>query len=116
MDNGRALLAGAVVVGAVVWWLAGHPGYETGEQRRARIAELDQRDGVAGSDGKASTSGTRPGPTLYRCPGADGVNTITDSPPLGAKCTVVSIRDDQNVVSLQVEEPQAPPPKDNKKR
>jgi hypothetical protein len=112
MDNGRALLAGAVVVGAVVWWLAGHPGYETGEQRQARIAELDRRDGFAGADG----SGTAKGPTLYRCPGADGVNTITDSPPPGRKCTVVSIRDDQNVVSLQVEAPQAPAKKQDKKR
>ena len=116
MDNGRALLAGAVVVGAVVWWLAGHPGYETGEQRRARIAELDKRDGVAGSGGTTAAQGTRPGPTLYRCPGADGVNAITDSPPPGAKCTVINIRDDQNVVSLQVEEPAAPAAKDKKKR
>ncbi len=88
------MLVGAVVLGAALWWFGGHPGYETAAQRQARIAELDKREGTAG------------GPTLYRCPGANGVNTITDNPPPGRKCTVVNIRDDQNVVSLQTEQPE----------
>jgi len=50
MDNGRALLAGAVLVGAALWWYAGHPGYETGEQRRARIAQIEAAEGSAGGD------------------------------------------------------------------
>ena len=100
MDNGRALLAGAVIVGAALWWYAGHPGYETRAQRQARIAEIEKNEGT----GTASGGGTKPGPTLYRCPGADGVNTITDAPPPGRKCTVVNIREDQNVVSLQVDQ------------
>src|SRR6476469_8605281 len=101
MDNGRALLAGAVVVGAALWWYAGHPGFQTAEQRRAHIAQIEAAEGSAGGD-------TGNGPKLYRCPGADGVNTITDSPPPGRKCTQVHVRPDQNVVSLQVEPPAAP--------
>ena len=89
MDNGRALLAGVVLVGAALWWFGGHPGFETPAQRQARIAEIDKRAGTPG------------GRTLYRCPGADGVNLLTDTPPPGRKCTPVHIRDDQNVVSLQ---------------
>jgi hypothetical protein len=104
MDNGRALLAGAVVVGAALWWFAGHPGFETPAQRQARIAEIDKRTGTPG------------GRTLYRCPGADGVNLLTDTPPPGRKCTPVYIRDDQNVVSLQSGEPEPAGKPQGKKR
>jgi hypothetical protein len=108
MDNGRALLAGVVIVAAALWWYAGHPGYETRAQRQARIAQIEQAEGSGTSVG----TGTRAGPRLYRCPGANGVNTITDAPPPGRKCTEVHIRDDQNVVSLQVD--QATPPAQGK--
>jgi hypothetical protein len=104
MDNGRALLAGAVVVAAALWWFGGHPGYETPAQRQARIEAIDKQRGTPG------------GRTLYRCPGADGVNLLTDNPPPGRKCTPVHIRDDQNVVSLEgdAQPPVAKPP--DKKR
>lgn len=106
METKQAVVVGALVVGAVVWWLAGHPGYESREQRQARIEALDQRAGTAG------------GPTLYRCLGPDGVNIITDTPPPGRKCAVVTIRDDQNVVSLDVgpAEPAAKGKERDKKR
>jgi hypothetical protein len=104
MDNGRAVLAGVVIVAAALWWFGGHPGYETPAQRQARIEEIDKRLGTPG------------GRTLYRCPGADGVNLLTDSPPPGRKCTPVHIRDDQNVVSLQTEAPAAPAKDEGKKR
>jgi hypothetical protein len=105
MDNGRAMLVGVVVLAAGLWWYAGHPGYETRAQRQARIEQIEKNEAAGGS-----------GPTLYRCPGANGVNTITDHPPAGRKCTVVSIRADQNVVSLQVEQAATPPAKGKDKK
>jgi hypothetical protein len=109
MDNGRAVLVGAVVLAAGLWWYAGHPGYETRAQRQARIEQIEKDEAAGGNAGGG-------GPTLYRCPGANGVNTITDHPPPGRKCTVVSIREDQNVVSLQVDQATPPAKGKDKKR
>ena len=108
MDNGRAVLVGVVVLAAALWWYAGHPGYETRAQRQARIEQIEKNEGSGNASGG--------GPTLYRCPGANGVNTITDLPPPGRKCTVVNIRADQNVVSLQVEQPAPAAKAKDKKR
>jgi hypothetical protein len=97
MDSRWAVIIGAAVVGGIVWWYGGHPGYETAQQRQARIEAIDRKDA---------------GPTLYRWKDERGVTQITDTPPAGRKYTVVSIRDDQNVVSL----PQAETPEQKRAR
>ena len=88
MDTRHALIAGALILGAVVWWQAGHPGYETPAQQKARVEKLQhERD-----------YGT--GPQLYKWRDAKGVLQITDQPPVGRKYETVSIRQDQNVIPM----------------
>jgi hypothetical protein len=93
MDTRHAVLAGALVLGAVAWWQLGHPGYETPAQQRARVAKIEhERD--YGS-----------GPQLYKWRDARGVLQITDKPPVGRKYETVSIRQDQNVIPMGGSEP-----------
>jgi hypothetical protein len=89
MDNRWAVIIGVVVVGGIAWWYGGHPGYETPEQRKARIEQLEQERG---------------GHLVYRWVDANGVTQFTDTPPKDRKFTEVRIPDDVNVVSL------SPPP------
>jgi hypothetical protein len=88
MDSRHALMAGALILGAVVWWQVGHPGYETTEQKLARVEKLQHQRDYGG------------GPQLYKWRDARGVLQITDKPPVGRKYQVVSIRQDQNVIPM----------------
>jgi hypothetical protein len=85
MDNRWAVIIGAVVLGGIAWWYGGHPGYETPEQRLARVEKIEQERG---------------GHLVYRWVDAHGVTQFTDTPPLDRKYTEVRIPDDVNVVSL----------------
>ena len=88
MDTRQAVLAGAVILGALVWWQLGHPGYETPAQKQARLEKIEHD----------ATYGT--GPQLYKWRDARGVLQITDTPPKGRKYERVSIRQDLNVVPM----------------
>jgi hypothetical protein len=90
MDNRWAVIIGAVVLGGVAWWAGGHPGYETPEQQRKRMAALEQERG---------------GHLVYRWVDANGVTQFTDTPPKDRKFTEVRIPDDRNVVSLGTAKP-----------
>jgi len=72
----------ALAVLAAAWWLAGHPGWQSDEQKRqqAQIA----KEAAA--------------PRLYRWRDDHGVTQITQTPPKGRKYTEVNIRDDQNII------------------
>jgi hypothetical protein len=88
MDSRHAVIAGALVVAALAWWHSGHPGYETPEQREARVDKLDH-DRTYGD-----------GPALYRWRDAHGVLQITDVPPVGRKYERVEVRQDQNIIPM----------------
>ena len=98
MDNRWAVILGTVVIGGIVWWYAGHPGYETPEQQKARLAAIEE---------------SRGGHPVYRWVDDNGVTQLTDTPPKDRKFTEVRIREDQNVVSLDTGQP---PPKKGKDR
>jgi hypothetical protein len=85
MDNRWAWIVGAVVIGGVMWWVGGHPGYETPEQKLQRVEALEQ---------------SRGGHLVYRWVDERGVTQFTDTPPKDRKFTEVRIPDDRNVVSL----------------
>ena len=86
----HAVLAGLVVGGAVGWWLLGHPGYETSQQRQERAA----------AQAEAAE------PKVYRWRDAQGVLHITDQPPKGRQYEKVDLREEVNVIPMS--EP-APP-------
>ena len=73
------LLTLGVVVAA--WWFAGHPGWQTHEQK--------YQNSQANKDSAE--------PKLYRWRDENGVTQITHTPPKGRKYTIVKIRTDQNV-------------------
>jgi len=75
------LLAIAAVGSA--WWLAGHPGYESIEQKHER---------------EQLTKNAQTAPMLYRWKDENGVTQITQTPPKSGKFTVISVRDDQNII------------------
>jgi hypothetical protein len=85
MDNRWAVIIAVVAVGGIAWWYSGHPGYETLEQRQARIEALEE---------------SRGGHPVYRWVDDKGVTQFTDAPPPDRKYTEVRIREDQNVVTL----------------
>ena len=66
----------AVVVAG--WWGFGHPGYETGEQRLARVEAEAQAVEAAK-------------PKLYRWRDRNGVLQLTDTPPKGRKYETVDV-------------------------
>jgi len=66
---------------AASWWFAGHPGWQTHEQKIQNSRTH-----------KDSTE-----PKLYRWRDEHGVTQITNSAPKGRKYTIVKIRSDQNV-------------------
>jgi hypothetical protein len=90
MPRGLAWLLATAAIGSA-WWLAGHPGWQTREQK----AQLEQA-------GKQAAT-----PKLYRWRDEHGVTQITQTPPKGRKYTIVKIRDDQNV--FETAEPVAEP-------
>ena len=87
-----ALLALAIVA----WWALGHPGYETGGQRAARI-EAEQQAVEAAK------------PKLYRWRDASGVLQLTDTPPKGRKYKVVDLEAQENVNVIPMSEAINPP-------
>jgi hypothetical protein len=87
-----ALLA----LAAVAWWTLGHPGYETREQRLARI-EAEQQAVEAAK------------PRLYRWRDAKGVLQLTDTPPKGRKYQVVDLEAQENVNVIPMSEAINPP-------
>jgi hypothetical protein len=102
METNRAVAIGVVLIGALVWWQMGHPGYETGAQRQARIEKIEHEADYGA------------GPQLYKWRDARGVLQITDKPPVGRKYEKVSIRQDQNVIPMGGSEPA--PDKEREKR
>lgn len=91
MPRGYAWLLVIAMV-AAVWWFAGHPGYETREQKF-------QRQQAAG---EAAT------PKLYRWTDEKGVTQITQTPPKGRKYKVIEIREDQNIIESAAPAPEPP--------
>ncbi len=87
-------VAGLLVIAmvAIVWWFAGHPGYETREQKFQRQQ----------ASGEAAT------PKLYRWVDEKGVTQITQSPPKGRKYKVIEIREDQNIIDSPAPAPEPP--------
>ena len=82
-----------LLLGGIAWWTLGHPGYETSEQKMARV--------------EAAKEAAEP--KLYRWRDAHGVLQLTDQPPKGRKYEVVKMRDDINVIPMS--EPQPEPSK-----
>ena len=80
----HAVLAGLVVGGAVGWWLLGHPGYETSQQRQQR----------------AAVQAEAAEPKVYRWRDAQGVLHSTDQPPKGRKYEKVDLQEDVNVIPM----------------
>ena len=78
-----------LLVGGIAWWWLGHPGYETTEQKMARVAAAQEAAE----------------PKLYRWRDGNGVLQLTDQPPKGRKYEVVKMRDDVNVIPMSEPEP-----------
>jgi hypothetical protein len=91
----------AVLALAGVWWLAGHPGYETPEQRVAKVEAQMQAEEAAK-------------PKLYRWRDGNGVLQLTDTPPKGRKYKVVDTAalENANVIPMSGA---TDPPADQKK-
>jgi hypothetical protein len=88
MDGRHAVILGVLVLGGVAWWQLGHPGYETPEQKHARVEKIEHDRTYGG------------GPTLYKWRDARGVLQVTNEPPKGRKYEEVQIRQDQNVIPM----------------
>ena len=93
MQWNRVMAVLLVLGAAAFWWWSGHPGYQTEEQKQARMREIERKT---------------TGPTLYRWKDAHGVTQITDQPPKGRKYTIVHIPLDRNVVPLKGKAPEPP--------
>ncbi len=92
MHRGIAWLLAIAAISSA-WWLAGHPGYQSAEQKL-------QREQVA-----KNLNNT---PKLYRWRDANGVTQITQTPPKSRKYTVVNMRDDQNIIESAAPAPEPP--------
>ena len=90
MRPGHWLIA-LLAVAAVCWWALGHPGYETWEQRSARLD----------AEAKATEAAK---PKLYRWHDAHGVLQITNTPPKGRKYTLVDMDKQTNVNVIPMSE------------
>lgn len=82
MHRGLAWLLAIAAIGSA-WWLAGHPGYQSPDQKHQRVQTSKYADTT---------------PKLYRWQDANGVTQITQTPPKSRKYTVISLRDDQNII------------------
>ena len=92
MRTTHALLAG-LLLGALAWWLMGHPGYVTQDQRMQR----------AQAEAKAAE------PAIYRWRDDQGVLQLTDQPPPGGrKYERVALREEVNVVPMSAPDEAAP--------
>ena len=91
----------AILALAGVWWLAGHPGYETPAQRVAKVEAQMQAEEAAK-------------PKLYRWRDGNGVLQLTDTPPKGRKYKVVDTAalENANVIPMSGA---TDPPADQKK-
>src|SRR6478736_180079 len=93
------LLIALLAVGAV-WWVAGHPGYETDEQRTVRlVAEQKQVEAAK--------------PKLYRWRDRNGVTQLTSTPPpKGRKYEVVDMDKlaNDNLIPMSAAINPPPPP------
>ena len=89
-------LVALIVVATLVWWTLGHPGYETREQRVARV-EAEQQAVEAAK------------PKLYRWHDAEGVLQLTDTPPSGRKYEVVDLEAQENVNVIPMSDAINPP-------
>jgi hypothetical protein len=96
MKPGHWLVA-LLAVAAVVWWGLGHPGYETREQRMARV-EAAQAAAEAAK------------PKLYRWHDRNGNLQLTDTPPKGRKYEVVDLQARENENVIPMSEAINPPP------
>lgn len=92
MHRGIAWLLAVAAIGSA-WWLAGHPGYVSPEQKH-------QYDHAAKNVNNS--------PKLYRWVDANGVTQITQTPPKSRKYTVVSTRNDQNIMESAAPAPEPP--------
>jgi hypothetical protein len=81
---------------AGAWWLAGHPGYESEQQRAARVEVQAQ----------AAEAAKR---KLYRWRDAKGVTQITDQPPQGRKYEEVDLEAGEELNVIPMSEAIDPP-------
>lgn len=68
-----AAALGLLIAAGATWWKQGHPGYETAEQKRERIAK--EKEAAR--------------PKLYRWRDADGALQLTAEPPAGRQYEVL---------------------------
>lgn len=92
MHRGIAWLLAIAAIGSA-WWLAGHPGYVSPAQK-------PQREELAKNPNSLLK--------LYRWQDANGVTQITQTPPKSRKYTVVSTRDNQNIIESAAPAPEPP--------
>ena len=92
MHRGLAWPLAIAAIGSA-WWLAGHPGYQSLEQKH---------------QSEQATKNTDTTQKLYRWKDANGITQITQTPPKSRKYTVISLRDDQNI--LESAAPATEPP------
>jgi hypothetical protein len=86
----HAVIAGLALGGGIAWWSIGHPGYETTEQKMARVEAAQ----------------TAAEPKLYRWRDKHGVLQLTDQPPKGRKYELVKAQEDVNVIPMSPSEPE----------
>jgi hypothetical protein len=98
MRVAHAVIGGLVLGCGLGWWALGHPGYETGEQTRARVEAARQ----AQEEAK---------PKLYRWRDDNGVLQLTGQPPAGRKYELVKMQEDVNVIPMSGPAPETTPPK-----
>lgn len=91
MQRALAWLLGMAVI-AAAWWFAGHPGWQSPEQKL-------QREQMA--KGAETTK-------LYRWQDQNGVTQITQTPPKGRKYKTIEMRNDQNVMESNAPAPEPP--------
>ena len=96
MKPGYWLIA-LLAIGAVAWFALGHPGYETYEQRAARIEAQEQAVEAAK-------------PKLYRWHDRHGNLQLTDTPPKGRKYEVVDTASLENANVIPMSEAINPQP------
>ena len=83
-------LVAVLLVAGGLWWSLGHPGYETTEQKLARLEAMEK---VAQ-------------PALFRWRDGNGVLHLTDTAPKGRKFEKVELREDVNIVPMAPPEPE----------
>ena len=90
-------LVALIALAATCWWGLGHPGYETGEQRAARV-EAEQQAVEAAK------------PKLYRWHDRNGNLQLTSTPPKGRKYELVDLQAHENENLIPMSEAINPTP------